>query len=567
MLDIKVHKSLASVPQWNNNIKEIYLENSPIGSGGFGEIYPVLSVQGQPVLDTVCKIFYPSPLSYKNFMSVQTLQTYCHQYKNILDISVIETLPLLSFEGFLSGKPVYGYLMRHLTEREYANFSIFLEDNQVIQTYYDLAFEHKLHYAKNFVSQIYTLQQLQFIHADISADNLFIHLQQPKVALIDFDSGVIAKDNAKPTTWGKPNDWVEPQIMFDLAQQRTKKLPVVSVSVYSDIWSTHIGVHYLLFMAHPFFFIHTLSEKNMYLYFKHYTWPNAYQGRCDDIFIPSAKEKHEKYLQILHNIVPQTILSCFKQTFNQGVFNAQKRTPLSEWVKIMQGYTTPQNNFVLPSPVTVKKTNYPALKTPKLRPTYKKKATFQPQRKSFYPKYHQKSTFLQLSNISSLKNLPHTGNSITTTQVIKLILVNLGIIILVFGIIHLWESMHRNKWIEKFKNIQPVVYDTASIQNKNPVLRKEYEQYTQYEKSADSLRQCIANIKHLSIQETEKLYEKSSRTLTAIQNRDDSLFKIILRYNGQPDSLYVAYQKWLRSYNTLVQYQKGVDTLKKIIAK
>lgn len=565
MRGITVHKSLSSVPYWNSNIKEIYLADTAIGSGGFGEIYPVLSVQGQPVSDIVCKLFYPNSLSYKNFISVQKLQSAYNEYKHVQDIDCIETLPVLSFEGFLSDKPVYGYLMRYLPESEYANFSVFLEDNHTVQAYYSLDFEYKLHYAKSFVSQIHVLQQLHFIHADISADNVFIHLQQPKVALIDFDSGAIAKDNAKPTTWGKPNDWVEPQIMFDLAKQRTKKMPVVSVSAYSDVWSAHIGIHYLLFMTHPFFFIHTLSERTLRLYFEHYSWPYAYEGKYDSVFVPNAREKHQKYVKILHEIVPEPVLSCLKQTFNEGFFNPEKRTPLSQWVTVLQKYRISENTFTLPSPIIIKKTEYPALKAPKLRPAYKKKTVFQPQRKSFYPKYHQKTSFLPLSHISTLKNLPHTGNSITTPQLIRLILVNIGIIILVFGVIRLWENANRNKWAEKFRTIKPVTYDTTEVQGKNPVLKKEYEQYTRYEKSADSLKNYLAQIRNLSVQEIEKIYEKSIRTLTVIQNRDDSLFKFMLRYKGQPDSLYIAYQKWLRSYNTLVEYQKGTDSLKKIL--
>jgi len=563
---ITIHKGLASNPEFDTFVKEIELSHTPIGSGGFGEIYSVLSVQKHVCSDVVCKLFYPSPLSYRNFQSIQLLQTQYTQKKSILG-DALKTLPLFSFEGFMLGKPVYGYLMRYLSEKEFANFSVFMEDKNALEAYYNLNFTQKIGYAKSLATQIHALQQLNFIHADISADNIFIHLHKPEVALIDFDSGTVIKDKAKPTTWGKPNEWVEPQIMFDLAKQQKNKLPTVSVNFFSDVWSAHIGLHYLLFMVHPFFFIRSLSEKNMRLYFEHYMWPNAYQGKCDEIFATEAKIIHQKYLQMIQQTALEPILHCFEQTFNEGFFNPEKRTDISTWVKVLQEYDISESNYTLPVPVIVKKTNYSPLKAPKLRPKYGKKTHFQPQRKSFYPKYHQKGTVLPLSYISSLKTLPHTGNNITTSQMIKLILVNAGIIVVVFGLIQLWENMNKNKWIEKFKNIQPVIYDTTQVQGKNPALKKEYEQYTRYEKATDSLQKSITKIKQLSMQEITQVYEKSTQTLTQIQNRDDSLFKAMMRYKGQPDSLYIAYQKWLRSYNTLIEYQKAVDSLKKIVQK
>lgn len=567
MICINVTTGIQTSAEFDNPIFEIYLDNVPLGTGGFGQVYKVVQVNQEQVSNWACKIFYPSALSYQNFKNIQVLQKEYWKKQEIAQLPCLASLPFFSFEGLMSNTAVYGYLMRYIPEDTFANLSLFIEDKQAVQAYYNIDFSQKLGYVKTFVEGISTLHEIGFVHADISADNLFIHLQKPETILIDFDSGAIVQNKTKPTTWGKPNDWVEPQIMFDLAKQRNKKLPTVCVNTYSDVWSVHIGIHYLLFMVHPFFFIHTLSEKNLRLYFEHYRWPEAYQGKCDTIFVSDAQETYHKYLKILYEIVPDSVLSCFKQTFNEGFFNPEKRTELCTWAKVLSQENAPQNSFTLPAPVITKKTDYPALKAPKLRPTYKKKKTFQPQRKSFYPKYHQKSPFLQLSHLSSLKNLPYTGNNITTAQVIKLILLNLGIIILVFGAIQLWESMNKNKWIEKFKNIQPISYDTTHLQNKNSALIKEYQEYSKYEKSADSLKNYIVQMKDLPIQEVERIYQKSTQTLTSIQNRDDSLFKVMLRYKGQPDSLYISYQKWLRSYNTLVQYQKNVESLKKIVKK
>lgn len=566
MLSIVIQKSLSFSDTFDTYIKEIQISDTPIGAGGFGQIYTVLSIQEQFYPDIVCKLFYPNPLSYKNFKNIQSLQTEYSKFKAKHPDIDLQGLPLFSFEGFLSDVRVYGYLMQYFKEEDYANFSLFMEDKSALQAYYNLDFTHKIAYAQSLIAQVDILQQLHFIHSDISADNIFIHLYKPQITLIDFDSGSILKNNVKPTTWGKPNEWVEPQIMFDLARQQGKKMPLVSVGIASDVWSTHIGLHYLLLLAHPFFFIHTLSEKNMHIYFEHYAWPEAYQGKCDTIFLPDFRQKYESYLYFLHNVLPEPIFKGFQQTFNEGFFYPEKRTSISQWKQILQEYTTPKISYRLPSPVVVKKTDYPPLKPPKLRPSYSKKPRFQPQRKTFYPKYHQKTSFLQLSYISSLKTLP-TANAISTSQVIKIFLLNMLLIGVVFGMIHLWQAAHKNKWIEKFKNIQPITYDTTQIQGKNTVLKKEYETYTRYEKEADTLHQFIYNLKKFSAQEKEKLYQKSTQILSQIQHRDDSLFKIMLRYRGKPESLYVSYQKWLRSYNTLVKYQKEVDSLKKILKK
>lgn len=354
MKSIKVNRILSSQldPYFNINIQSIEIKPRPFASGGFGELYFCQSLNGniQTTTPQVVKIFHDDNNTQKSFQTIQKLQESIiriQQQKKIKDIPAFYALPQLSFSGLLDGEKVYGYLANRLNRNEYAEFDRVIEDPRVTQEYYQIPLSQKIKYALDLVEGFQVLRELNYIHADINAENIFIGIKQPNTILIDYDSGAVtlnAQDS--PSTWGKPNEWVAPEIAKQLSEQ--KIIQTVKVNLLSDIWSVAVGIHYFIFLKHPFFFLNDLSERTMKNYFTHHRWP-----KCDihaPYFNKNILNFYEKYLGLLEKAIPKDILKRFDSTFNEGFYNPAMRTTYTTWISVLKPYSQVENFVSLSIP-------------------------------------------------------------------------------------------------------------------------------------------------------------------------------------------------------------------------
>jgi WD40 repeat protein len=354
MKSIKVSRALSSKLDtcFDVLVQSIEIKPRPFASGGFGELYFCQSLNGniQPAIPQVVKIFHDDTNTQKSFETIQKLQEgiiRIQQHKSIKHLSALFALPQLSFSGILDGEKVYGYLANRLNRNEYAEFDRIIEDPRVTQEYYQIPLGQKIKYALDLAEGFQILRELNYIHADINAENVFIGIKQPNAVLIDYDSGAVslsAQDS--PSTWGKPNEWVAPEISRQLSEQ--KIIQTVKVNLLSDIWSVAVGIHYFIFLKHPFFFLNDLSERTMKNYFMHHRWP-----KCD-IHAPYFNKNilgfYEKYLVLLEKALPQEIIKRFDSTFNEGFYNPAMRTAYNTWITVLKPHAQIENFVALSIP-------------------------------------------------------------------------------------------------------------------------------------------------------------------------------------------------------------------------
>jgi len=354
MKSIKVSRALSSKLDtcFDVSVQSIEIKPRPFASGGFGELYFCQSLNGniQPAIPQVVKIFHDDTNTQKSFETIQKLQEgiiRIQQHKSIKHFSALFALPQLSFSGILDGEKVYGYLANRLNRNEYAEFDRIIEDPRVTQEYYQIPLGQKIKYALDLAEGFQILRELNYIHADINAENVFIGIKQPNAVLIDYDSGAVslsAQDS--PSTWGKPNEWVAPEISRQLSEQ--KIIQTVKVNLLSDIWSVAVGIHYFIFLKHPFFFLNDLSERTMKNYFMHHRWP-----KCD-IHAPYFNKNilgfYEKYLVLLEKALPQEIIKRFDSTFNEGFYNPAMRTAYNTWITVLKPHAQIENFVALSIP-------------------------------------------------------------------------------------------------------------------------------------------------------------------------------------------------------------------------
>jgi serine/threonine protein kinase len=248
-------------------------------------------------------------------------------------------VPQLSFEGRLDNKPVIGYSANDLTHAGYEDFGKILENDAQITSFQTIPLFSKMRLAAQFVSAFdFLSNRLHFIHADIKAEALFIDLSNVRCAIIDFDSGALARDPSdKPTTYGTRQDWLAPEIIAQL-DSTSGSNRLVKVDILSDVWSVAIAIHYLLFGFHPLFFLTEISERSMREYLGRFQWPDA-DSRCSYF---RYSRSYSQYHQFITTLLPQEILRRFAFTINKGYSNPSQRTTYGQWNAIFQATNQPR---------------------------------------------------------------------------------------------------------------------------------------------------------------------------------------------------------------------------------
>ena len=119
------------------------------------------------------------------------------------------------------------------------------------------------------------LAGLNFIHADIKDDALFINLKNGSCAIIDFDSGAIFNSFTpiEPATIGSLQDWLAPEIYNQLTAEN-RAFSSIKVSLLSDIWSVAVAIYHIFMGRHPFGFMEEVNQKNVSNYLSTSKWPN-----------------------------------------------------------------------------------------------------------------------------------------------------------------------------------------------------------------------------------------------------------------------------------------------------
>jgi hypothetical protein len=334
-------------------IARIGIEEKALGQGGFGEVYRILQIDSrQPAAPQVAKILIDNGMgiAQRGYQTIQELQqrlrTKNDDYLRVKGHSLLQEYPALagvpqvSFTGRLNGRRVIGYSSNDLTAAGLEDFGRILDDNRKIRQFQSLPLAIRLSLAHQLVTAFEFLSvQIRFIHADIKAEALFVGLKNPGCALIDFDSGALARDlNDKPTTFGTRQDWLAPEIAAQLdAAGNTARM--IKVDLFSDVWSVNIAIHYLLFGCHPLFFLTEISPRSIRAYFARYQWPDV-DSRFP-FFRSEYAAQYQQYAAHIRSALPASVLKRLQFTINKGYDCPADRTSYGQWRTVLNGVSRP----------------------------------------------------------------------------------------------------------------------------------------------------------------------------------------------------------------------------------
>lgn len=334
-----------------NFVKFFEIEDQPFDSGAFGEVYFCNSINGVKLQSPqVLKIFLDdgSGSAKRGFETILKLQeqiiihnSYLKQRneKPVEQINALNALPQFSYEGILNGNKILGYSANLLSNQSWLLFgNIFNEEDlqkrkELRNNFYNLPLDHRLKMAYDLAEGFTNLGQMNFIYADLNPKNFFVNENEGQLCLIDFEGGAV---NENPETYGKPGEWLAPEIQEQLLKHNS---PIIKVDLNTDTWAVAIGIHFMLFHFHPLFFLKVRGKNDMKEYFKKYKWPDIDKSHPN--FRIELSGTYDVYIEKLQNKIPKELYKAFSDTINKGYSNPNLRLSYKQWINAIKGLMLP----------------------------------------------------------------------------------------------------------------------------------------------------------------------------------------------------------------------------------
>lgn len=317
-----------------------YFENE-LGSGGFGDVFKVESINGIQTSKYVLKIISNNEVKDHSYETISLLHnkikkalineegSLFNHYPELLG------LPFLVCKAYdeIDDKEIIAFLIHNLNENNYQDFGA---DNFDKSKYMQTEIRERIYYAFQLVKTIKFLNELNFLHSDISENSIWINNRTGKIALIDYDSGFHSDKQKKPTTIGKLNQWTSSLVRKILAKEINPDQLTLNDRIDNEKWDIANAIFELIFGVSPYFFLVDAEDKTKTLYLKKYSWPEIVID--ENIFNTSNLNAYQGILQF-YNLLKENgfekLINAFDKVFNSGFKNPNKRIKISEWYDIL----------------------------------------------------------------------------------------------------------------------------------------------------------------------------------------------------------------------------------------
>ena len=317
-----------------------YFENE-LGSGGFGDVFKVESINGIQTSKYVLKIISNNEVKDHSYETISLLHnkikkalineegSLFNHYPELLG------LPFLVCKAYdeIDDKEIIAFLIHNLNENNYQDFGA---DNFDKSKHMQTEIPERVYYAFQLVKTIKFLNELNFLHSDINENSIWINNRTGKIALIDYDSGFHIDSQKKPTTVGKIGHWIGSTFRKVIAKEVDSDNLSTAERIDEENWVIANAIFELIFGVSPYFFLIDAEDKTKTLYLKKYTWPEIVID--DNIFNTSNLNAYQGILQ-LYNFLKENgfekLINAFDKVFNSGFKNPNKRIKISKWYDIL----------------------------------------------------------------------------------------------------------------------------------------------------------------------------------------------------------------------------------------
>lgn len=353
----------------NDNLYTLSLINydeNELGSGTFGSVYKVHSIDGKITNKYVLKIFSLEESQDKAYTVIETLHKKIKRTQISSKVPIyykypeLMGLPFMIFKGYdeIRNVNVVAFLMFDLLEMGYVDYGV---DHSDISEISALNPEDKLLLSFQFSKVISYLHDINFLHCDLKPSSLFINPKTKNLALIDYDGGFHVGEQKKGLTFGSISHWLSRKWNKYIRERKKGDEISIKEHINEEKWWLANGLFQILFGVIPYFFLKDADDKTKLIYLKSNKWPKANYDL--DSFNLEIKENYIYFLNIynqLRNAGLDHLFNVFELTFNEGYKDENIRLESVEWkniyLNILQGKFKPViNEFSVSKKVINKK--------------------------------------------------------------------------------------------------------------------------------------------------------------------------------------------------------------------
>jgi serine/threonine protein kinase len=309
-----------------------------IGGGAFGTVYSCVQIAGSKVAGLVVKRHHEnSGVTPEQCAGVLgALHAAVDARWGTTAAAVREHLAGMPFwVGWArwGGDEVMVSVSVNLIDLGYEPFDPILESPSRLSGWLALSILDRLQIARTFAASHALCEEMDFLHADVNVENMFVDPSGRRSTLIDFDSGCLpGSPNPRPLTWGKPDDFVAPEAKVG------GRLDPDAIDRFSERWAVGWMLHYLLFGVGPLFFLTQLSSPVIGQYLAAFTWPDI--DHNSPLFNRPNRSFYSRYLQELAEL-PVGAIEMFRQFVTVGALDPHRRPSSSEWCDALDSVTSP----------------------------------------------------------------------------------------------------------------------------------------------------------------------------------------------------------------------------------
>ena len=328
--------------QSNNlySFSEVSFDENEVGSGGFGSVHKVHSIDGVNKNSYVLKIFTNDEKKEHAYEVIELLheKLKTRQAKTGLPIfhefPELLGLPFTAFNGYdkISDKECTGFLMYDLSAIGYEFFG---NDNLKASEYQNLEIQNKFYLSYQLAKVIDFLHEINFIHSDINEQSIFINPQTIQLAIIDFDSGYHFDSQDKPSTIGKMSHWISGKFRNIIGSNNSSNLTLED-RIREENWLLANGLFEVLFGVMPYFFLNDADDSTKKEYLKKNKWPLV--EHSSSAINPSSLTTLQNLNQIIENFRDggaNKLIESFEKVFNEGYEKEKKRLSAKEWKSLL----------------------------------------------------------------------------------------------------------------------------------------------------------------------------------------------------------------------------------------
>lgn len=323
-------------------VKNIQYDESPIGAGGIGSVYRVENIDGKSQKGYLLKIIYGADFVDKTHETISLLHEKLNSHQNktktpiFIEFPELNGLPFLTFKAKIkeSGTAITGFLMRNLSELEFDDLGAddWNRENYVA----NIGFEEKLFLCYQFARGVSFMHSINFIHSDLKDDSIFLNLQKPQLAIIDYDGGYNYDKQDAALTIGAITSWASTKFRDLIRIGKSSKDVSAAERLDEENWIVANGLFQILFGIHPFYFLKDTEDKTINSYLKKNTWPYI------NVNTKEINPQNIDFQNYIINKIEQLsqqglkpLMDTFITTFNEGHKNTKKRATPQEWKSML----------------------------------------------------------------------------------------------------------------------------------------------------------------------------------------------------------------------------------------